>query len=264
MSTPTLALSAAGLTLALAVSSGPARAAALPIVNPGFEADPVTLGAFNVLPPTGWSAWDPGGALDQGQTAVGVLSPQPGHGFFPAGAPEGVNVALVSLGFGVSPAGLEQTLASPVLAFMQYTLRVRVGNIGSGTSLPGSADGGGIDYDLSGFPGYRVELWGGGTLLAADDNTLDGSLGDGEFGESTVVFATGAAPPALGQPLTIRLINLNDDPPGEAPGIEVDFDDVRLDAVSLLDPPGAVPEPGSAALAVLAIGALRAGRRRRR
>lgn len=237
-----------------------AVASPITIVNPGFEADAAADGTFQVLVPTGWQTYDPHGSINGFQTAVGVLAPQPGHGFFPGGAPQGRQVGIVSLGFGVAEAGLEQTLGSVLQPFTQYTLSLQIGNIGSGTSLPGSADGGGVDYDLSGFPGYRVELWAGDQLLVVDDNSLDGSIPEGEFRLSTLMVSTGAAPAGAGQGLRIRLINLNHDPLGEAPGVEVDFDDLRLDATALSTP---LPEPGAAALLAAALGAGAASRRRR-
>ena len=49
---------------------------------------------------------------------------------------------------------------------------------------------------------------------------------EGTFELSTVTYTTGASDPSMGQPLTVRLVQLND-----GPGNEADFDDVRLTAV---------------------------------
>ena len=49
--------------------------------------------------------------------------------------------------------------------------------------------------------------------------------GEGRFLTSTVTVAIGASHPFLGQPLGIRLVNRN-----SAPGIEVNWDNVRLTA----------------------------------
>ena len=57
--------------------------------------------------------------------------------------------------------------------------------------------------------------------------------------------------------MEVRLTNLNIAETLEDPGIEVDFDDVRLDAVF-------IPEPTTFSLATLALLALLANGRRRR
>ena len=67
---------------------------------------------------------------------------------------------------------------------------------------------------------------------------------------STIDVQIGASHAALGQALGIRLINLSLPGTPDAPGIEVDFDDVRLTAT-------AVPGPASGVLvAVSALAAL--------
>ncbi len=230
-----------------AALAAPALAQPLPVVNPGFEAEATPPGAFLVGLPTGWSLYDPGGIVNQATDALGRIRPLPGTEYFPGGTPEGDQAALVFLaGPRDHEAGLQQQLAATLQPLTRYTLQVAIGNIASGTSLPGSADGGGVFYDLAGFPGYRVELRAGGQLLAADTNGV--APPEGEFRTTTLGFETGAAHPLLGQALAIRLVNL------DGPGIEVDFDDVRL----LASP---VPEPAAAAL--LAAGLLLLARRRR-
>jgi hapalindole H/12-epi-hapalindole U/12-epi-fischerindole U synthase len=207
---------------------GSAFAVDVPITNPGFEMQTVNDGTFiDNGAPTGWSAYDPNGIIGNNYSSLGVLNPT-GTTLYPGGAPERSNVALVFL-WPYDPdtadagklAGIQQTLSTTLQANMQYTLSVQVGNIAPGGPAP---------FDLSGFPGYQVQLLAGNTLLAQDNNSL--SPGEGMWTLSTVEFSTGATPAQLGDALTIRLINLN------APdaGIEVNFDDVHLDAV-------AVPEP---------------------
>lgn len=224
----------------------PLAAQPIAIVNSGFEADVITPGAFTVLIPQGWNAYDPSGIINQNQNALGVIRPLPGVEYFPGGTPEGVNAALVFLaGPQNAEAGLQQTLAATLQASTRYTLSVQIGNIASGTSLPGSSDGGGVFYDLDGFPGYRIDFLAGGTVLASDNNTLGGSIPEGEWRLSTVEFATDAVHPLLGQSLAIRLVNLKQPGTPQEPGIEVDFDDVRLTA-------SPVPEPSGVALVGLA------------
>jgi hypothetical protein len=215
----------------------------LTVLNPSFESDLTPTGTFRVLQPANWALHDPSGIVDQGIDAVGVLNPL-GTTFFPAGSPDGANAALIFLAgdIGGGEVGLRQTLSSNLTANTSYTLRVAVGNIASGI--------GGTPpqfFDLDGFPGYAVQLRAGGTLLAEDRNTL--SIAEGAFAESIVQFDVGASHPQLGLPLEIHLLNLNIPGTPAEPGIEVDFDDVRLDAVN-------VPEPSTLTLALLAFAGL--------
>jgi len=215
-----------------------AQAVQLPVDNPGFEADGITPGAFVVLLPQGWSAYDPQGMLDQTANALGVIRPLPGTEYFPGGAPGGDNAALVFLaGPQAGEAGLQQTLASTLQGLTRYTLTVQVGNIASGTSLPGSSGGPGVFFDLDGFPGYRIELLAGGQVLAADSSST-GFIPEGEFRLATLSFETSASPDRLGQSLGIRLVNLKQPGTVDVPNIEVDFDAVQLMAQPVPEPAG--------------------------
>jgi len=187
------------------------------VANPGFEADAVADGQFNAsITPAGWTRYDPAGILNGNNNVVGVLNPT-GSSLFADGAPEGSNVALVFLWNTANdgnPAGLSQRLTTTrVEAETTYTLRVQVGNIAAAQDAP---------YDLSGFPGYRVELLAGGDVLVADDDTLRPD--DGEFAGSEISYTATASDAAIGAVLEIRLINLNT----PESGIEVNFDDVEL------------------------------------
>ena len=217
----TLALVTAMTTIAAGVS-----AAAIPIVNPGFETDPVADGTFPVFVPTGWLLYDPT-SINGGNNTVGVLNPT-GTTFFPTGAPEGSNVALVFLGrdIGRGEMGLRQTLPAQVTARTRYVLRYAVGNIASGTGLP-PFDAFGF-YDLDGFPGYRVELRAGNEILVVDDNTLAPVLSEGTFLTTAIEASVGGNDDVIGEPLEIRLINLNRIDTPAAPGIEVNFDALHL------------------------------------
>lgn len=216
----------------LGLMIGPAAAAPIPIANAGFEADIAAANTFRVLVPVSWQVFDPNGIVDQSNDAVGVINPTAST-FFPAGAPEGMNAALVYLAtdVGGGPAGLRQVLGATLQPDTRYTLNVEVGNIASGFGDPNN-----FFYDLDGFPGYQVALLAGGQMIALDDNSLAGSIPEGEFRNATLVADIGAAHPALGMPLEVRLINLNQPGVPGAPGIEVDFDDVRLDAMVLTPP----------------------------
>ncbi|MBL8756809.1 MAG: hypothetical protein JNK35_00080 [Phycisphaerae bacterium] len=222
---PLIAL-ACVLAVALAPPNADAQVADIPVANHSFEADPAAPNSFPVLIPSGWQAYDPGGIIDQAVDAIGVLNPTGGT-FFPA-APDGSNVALLSLSGdrGTTPVGIMQTLSHALQPNTTYALRVEVGNIASGIGAPPFA----VFFNLDGFPGYAVELLAGGEVLAADVNSLGDLIPEGAFRTSTVTFSTDASHPRLGMPLAIRLINLNLIPPPPDPGIEVDFDLVRLTA----------------------------------
>jgi hypothetical protein len=241
-----------------ALLAGGAAAAPVPIDNPSFEADFAAPGTYPVLLPQDWTLVDPAGIVDQNLDAVGVVNSDDGAPFFPGGVPDGSNAALIFLSgdVGEGEVSLEQEVEEVVDAGDTYTLRVQVGNIASGTGFP-PFDVYGF-FDLDGFPGYRVALRAGGVELAADANTLAGGLAEGTFAESVVQVTIPADHPAIGSALEIRLTNLNQPGTPQEPGIEVDFDDVRLDAV-------AVPEPARALqLAAGALALAAAGFSRRR
>ena len=248
-----------------------ALGAPVAVVNPGFEdiSGESPVNEFTFGPLAGWDLYDPGAITAGGAGPtyfIGTLTPfepdpigNPGvYANFPAGAAESQRVGIAFNFFGSGGGGeygFEQTLAATLQADTTYTLEVEIGNIDSATSM------GGQFFPLEGFPGYRVDLMAGGQILAQDVNGLGGTIPDGEFGTSTVVFATGASHPQLGQPLTIRLVNLNVvDPAFPSSDLEVDFDDVRLDATGAPPPP--VPFGGwPLAVALLAAGAWRLRRR---
>lgn len=199
-------------------SGGAGGGTAVTILNPGFEEDPVAAGDYDdQIVPAGWVKYDPQGIIGLDYNSLGVLNPT-GTGLYPGGAPQGSNVALVFLWRmqtdGI-PAGYSQELAHALLPGTHYTLRVEVGNI---------ADLGGASYSLDGFPGYRVELLAGGAVIAMDDDTL--APPEGQFEESVVEVTTPMSGPEIGLPVSIRLLNLNK----ASSGIEVNFDDVRLEA----------------------------------
>ncbi len=217
--------------LAAGLSTVSAVAVSIPITNHGFEADLTAVNTFRPVIPQGWQVYDPSFIVDQGADAVGVLRPT-SISFFPGGTTEGVNAALVYLAgdVGAGPVGLAQTVNAALQPHTRYTLRADVGNIASGTSVPPNP----VQYfNLDGFPGYRVQLLAGGVVIAQDDNTLAGSIPEGEFRTSTVTLDVGASHAQIGQPLGVRVVNLNAAGTPEAPGIEVDFDNIRLDADAL-------------------------------
>ena len=222
-----------------------AEAATVAVVNPGFEdvsgenlSNEFTFGALN-----GWDLYDPGSITSDGNGPtyfIGTLTPfepdpigNPGvYTYFPAGAAEAERVGIAynaRVSAGQGEYGLSQELNATLQPNTTYTLEVEIGNIDSGTALNGS------HFTLAGFPGYRVELLAGGVMLEQDNNSLAGTIPDGQFATSMTTFTTGATHDLLGQNLEILLINLNqEDPSFPASDLEVDFDDVRLEATSQL------------------------------
>lgn len=208
--------------------------------NPGTGSR--TFSGSNTSAPLGWTIHDPSsGMLNHRYYGVwnpGTYSPTLPNSYL-HGAPEGLNVGVVFLmnEFAHTAAGLQQTLASTLQTSTQYTLTVDVGNFAPS----------GTEFDFTGFPGYRIELLAGDTVIASDNNSL--TIGEGIFLPSTVTYTSGATDALAGQALSIRLLNLNGTHLPNFPiarsgnyGIEVNFDDVRLDATP-------VPEPSALVLA---------------
>lgn len=237
----------------LLLSAVSASAASLTVVNPGFEdiSGEIVQAPFTFGPLNGWDLYDPdtitaGGA--GGTYYIGTLTPTepdpigaPGvYSYFPGGGAEGQRVGIAFNFFGSGGGGeygFVQTLADTVQANTEYTLQVEIGNIASG-----------LGFNLDGFPGYRVDLLAIDTLngnavtiLEQDINTLGqpaNLIPEGEFRTSSLTYITGAAPTEINQNLAIRLVNLNViDPAFPLADLEVDFDDVRLDAVVVPLPP---------------------------
>jgi len=242
--------------LAMAALLGSATAFGVPItvVNPGFEdiSGESPFNEFTFGPLNGWALYDPDAVTDGGDGPtyyIGTLTPVVPE-FFPSGAPEGQRVGIAFNYFGSGDGGeygMVQTLGDTLQPNTKYTLSVEIGNIASGFSVSNDF------FDLDGFPGYRVDLLAGGVVIAQDNNSLGGLIPEGEFATSTIEFTTGAAHAQLGQALGIRLVNLNEiDPLFTESDLEVDFDNVQLDA-------SAVPEPATSAFAgcgLLALGLL--------
>jgi len=202
------------------LGSAALRAETVLIVNPGFEDQAVANGFVFLGVPTGWTIYNPAN-INGTSDSVGLINPT-GTDHFPEGAAEGNNAAVIFLdGPATGEAGLEQTLAATLQPQTRYTLSVAIGNIAAGTANFGY-------FNLAGFPGYRVDLLAGATVIASDNNSLASAIPDGEFRTGTITVAIGVAHPQLGEPLTIRLVNLNQPGTTEEPGIEVNFDAVQL------------------------------------
>ncbi len=192
------------------------------IVNHSFESPAIPADSFSTTQaPTGWTAY---GSVDFGWRTIGVVNPNTTLLYLDP-VPHGSNVGVTFFGpsFGNSPAGMFQTLSTTLQGRTRYTLLVEVGNMAYVTSPPHNA------FNFTGFPGYRIDLLAGSSTVASDNNTL--LPGEGRFLTSTVMLATASSDTNIGQLLGIWLVNLD-----AAAGIEVNFDDVRLDATPIPDP----------------------------
>ncbi len=188
------------------------------IASADFEADAQPNATLTLTAPTGWSAYGP---VNGATRVVGTLNPNL-SGHFLDRPPSVANVGLVFLQDAAqAEGGLQQAVGAVLEANAYYRLECLVGNIDEGTANFGY-------FDLTGFPGYRVELLAGGTAFATDNNTLAGAIPEGEFRTSVAERYVPGAFPNLGQPISIRLVNLDQPGTVEDPGIEVNFDEVTL------------------------------------
>lgn len=251
----------AAIALLILPTAGPVHAALINVVNPSFEDTSGSTTLFNEFsfgPLSGWELYDPGTITGGGAGPtyfIGTIDPAE-PAFFTAGAPDGQRVGIAFNFFGSGDGGeygMRQVLGEGLQPNTTYTLEVEIGNIASGTAQDGTF------FNIDGFPGYRVDLLAGGVIVAQDVNSLAGTIPEGEFGTSTVSLTTDNNPVA--GLLEIRLVNLNQvdmtNANTTAADLEVDFDNVRLDAS-----PAAVPEPGGFLIAGLAV-VLSIARRRR-
>lgn len=223
------------------------------VVNASFEdtSGQTVFDEFTFGTPAGWTLYDPDTIFPNANIFPGTLQPN-GVDFFNTTAPDGDRVAILyarASEEGIGAYGFEQTLspADVLLANSLYTLEVEVGNIASGS------DSNGTPYNLDDFPGYRVQLLAGGTVIAQNDDFL--SIAEGEFATETVTLNVGASHLQLGQTLGVRLVNLNTIA-SSGPDVEVDFDYVRLTVTP-------VPEPSTWAMLMIAGCAALAFRRAR-
>ena len=198
----------------------------LVVNNHSFELPVIAPGTFSATAaPPGWTAY--GNGLNFGSRTIGVLHPATTT-LYAEPVPDGRNVGVIFLMdnqanqtfFANIEAGLRQTLTATLQLNRRYTLRVDVGNIANDVNAP---------FLFGGFPNYRIDLLAGTNVLASDNNTL--LPGEGRFLTSTVTVTIAASHPFAGQPLGIRLVCLN-----SAPGIEVNWDRVRLTADPLPPP----------------------------
>lgn len=153
----------------------------------------------------GDSGHDHPGWTDLGDNNAGTGRTTAGQ--FPSGIPDGLNYAW----FNAASATLSQTIAVDLQADTTYTLTVATGwrtDLSEGS------------YPT--YPGYGIELWAGGEMVASDYDTGHGGTGVGPVaGTWKEVTATYTSPSSVapGQALEIRLRGY---------GIQTDYDNVRL------------------------------------
>jgi len=199
-----------------AVLSASAGANEVAIVNPGFE-DPVLEDGDSTLygETTAWiEGWYELGAADPNEWwgypwGAGAINPDAGYGYGGI-APEGQNIAFVTPYPGYDQ-GLSQILSDTLQEGMIYELSALVGN-------PAVYNGGEPISD------YRIELVAGNVVVAMDTGP---SPAPNAWTTANLTFSPGADHPQIGKPLEIRLIMVD-----FSADYELNFDDVRLDAIS--------------------------------
>ena len=224
----------AGLVVVAVGSPRVANATPLLVTNPSFE-DPATSTFFSGVP-TGWLPFPAPG----GPNAYFVVHES---GRYPTGADDGdqaAQITLLTTDPGVSGV-LYQPLAETLMPNTLYTLSVAVA-----MSTTDAANG-------FGNGGALIELYAdsGSTLLAGVTTPI--ISGDGVWTTFTVNYMSPASSPAIGSPLLIRL---------RANGNGINFTSLAFDNVQLNAT--AVPEPGTALMASLAVASLALFRPRRK
>ncbi len=223
------------------VAISAAHAAPVTLQNPSFE-DTSGQFAYNEYTfgtPSGWTLYDPDNVVGDPDVYVGTLFPN-GSDFFNTTAPDGDRVLLLfnSAQRGAGEYGFEQLTGEVLMTNTRYELSVDIGDIDSGTDVAG------VVYNLEGFPGYRLQLLAGGQLVAEDHNTQAASLIEGEFSRVTLSVDIGASHALEGDAISLRLTSLNTIPENDvalgSPALEVDFDNVTLDATPLPEDVGIV------------------------
>jgi hypothetical protein len=181
------------VTAVFGIASAQQTVVSVPILNPGFEDDVLSCAASytcDAAPLTGWLCGP----------YAGVFKPSTAQ--FPQGVPGGTNVAYIGRGNTTITGSIAQTLGAKVQPNTTYTLQLSVG----------------ARADLA-FTGYTASLLAGNVTLASDSSL---SPAPGTFLTDVIVYASGAAPPQLGQRLQILVKSLGNG--------QVDIDNLSLTA----------------------------------
>jgi hypothetical protein len=195
------------------------RAASIFIANHSFET-PIITTSLGFISSTGSvGGWTFTGGTQQGfaNPTIGDIFGSSWYGPSPT-IPNGSQIAWSNGGT------ISQTLSATLQANTKYTLGAFVGN-----RL-------GVN-----FPGYNIELYAGGNLLASNNSVTPA---DGTFAPVTVSYTSGISV-TPGQALEIRLTSQT------GTNAQTNFDLITLDAAS-------IPEP-SAILGLLGFGLLGIG-----
>ncbi len=218
--------------LGMGINLNPVKAVTIPLANSGFELPEQTnepipgAGFFDFDTPSGWDLYDPNNLIPVDASLMTSFTGgwKPSSVFF-ATIPEGDQIGSIFL---VPPGAGEVGFAQNAGVILQpktvYTLSAAVLNT---PGLPGAEV-------FEGFPGYRLELLAGNTVISTDNNTL--AISEGDFKIATVSYTSSKNDIYLGETLSIRLINPNlnnNSGLNGGNGVEVNFDDVKLSAVSV-------------------------------
>ena len=199
------------------ISGGVAWGAAVTVGNFSFEDNSLASGGYTVNSFAS-SYWVYSGAALPSQTAYfGAYNPTALQ--FASGPTNGANTAFLNTG------SLTQTLATTLLNNTQYTLSVDVG-----------------DRADTALGSFAVQLLAGSNVIGT---ALGVTPSNGSFSTYTVSYFAGAADPFFGLALGIQLVGNN----AYASGYQVNFDNVRLDAVT-----APIPEPEIYAMMGLGLG----------
>ena len=221
------------ILIGISTNNNSAQAFNISLENPSFEFPEQTTapvpdaGFFDFETPPGWELYDPNGLIPPDNASLETSFTggwQPSAAFF-ADIPDGEQIGTIFLvPSGAGEVGFAQSSIATIQPNTTYTLSAAVLNT---PGLPGV-------QIFEGFPGYRLELLAGNTVIAADDNTV--AVNEGEFETATVSYSSSNNNTFVGEALGIRLINSNLDNgsnPNGGNGVEVNFDNVIVSATSV-------------------------------
>eukprot|EP01083_Nonionella_stella_P140600 431438_1 len=209
------------------------RVTSVPITirNAGFEddtmqnGDPIPDNTFIYCTPRHWSLYTTSLPTHQLYDHIGVVNPRNSE-YFVNGTPDPILEVWIWLHSDDGEAGTYQELNDTVTADTRYTLSVLVGNAASATASSQS-DTPNLYNDLSGFPGFRIDLFACDSVLGSiNDSQIESIPDEGYWANVTLVVNVSSDNTHIGQKLAIRLVNTMQ----QSSDNSVDFDAVHLDA----------------------------------